>query len=545
MAKKKVKKAKAAANTPVVAPIQAAGAPPAYFPYLITGIFFALSFIGILNHEMWRDEYQAWMVAADAHSIPQLFQNLKYEGNPVLWHAFLFLISAVTDQPFAMQVFHILISTGFIFLINRHAPFSILQKILLTFGYYTFFEYNIISRSYGLGFLLVVLFCVLYPQRQKHLLWMAGILFLLSNCTIFGVILTVSFAFVILLEQLTLRNTKSASRIPMAQVIGFGAIVFLGALLGYLQIKPEPNNSFTTLYMTSYDPARFQWSIGRFLEAYIPIPDFANPHFWNTNLFTSPKGPYRIAFTPFLFLLGILSFMRHRLVLALYIVGSLILVVFFYYTGFIWNRYSGHLFLLLVACQWLVYMDPEKSFSNSWMEKVSRWGRKIRVPYFIFILACNVIGGIGAYILDLGQPFSTSQKAAAYLREHQLTDDLIVGTRDYTISPLASQLGKPIYYADRHEKGTFIIYDEKRQPIYAVKEVVPIFTSFYKQGHKRMIYVKDVPIKMTFDDTGESVLWENAMLTDSLNLRLLTTIPPGIVADETYYIYTVEEMFMQ
>lgn len=545
MAKKKVKKTKTAPIVQTVAPIQAAGVPPAYFPYLITGVFFILSFIGILNHEMWRDEYQAWMVAADAHSIPQLFQNLKYEGNPVLWHAFLFLISAVTDQPFAMQVFHILISTGFIFLINRHAPFSLLQKVLLTFGYYTFYEYNIISRSYGLGFLLVVLFCVLYPQRQKHLLWMAGILFLLSNCTIFGVILTVSFAFIILLEQLSLRNTKSASRIPMGQVLAFGAIVFIGALLGYLQIKPEPNNSFTTLYMTSYDPARFQWSIGRFLEAYVPIPDFANPHFWNTNLFTSPKGPYRIEITPFLFLLGILSFLRHRLALALYVVGSLILVVFFYYTGFIWNRYSGHLFLLLVACHWLVYMDPEKSFSNSLVEKISMWGRKIRVPYFLFILACNVIGGVGAYILDLGRPFSTSQKAAAYLREHQLTDDLIVGTRDYTISPLASQLGKPIYYADRHGEGTFIIYDEKRKPITGVGQVVPIFTSFYKQGHKRMVYVKDLPIKMTFDDTGESVLWENAMLTDSLNLRLLTTIPPGIVADETYYIYTVEEMFIQ
>ena len=99
-----------------------------YFPFLLTGVYFILSLIGILNHEMWRDEYQAWMVASDAHSIPELFQNLKYEGNPVLWHAFLFILSRFSDEAILMQILHIVISTSFIFLIARYSPFSLLQK---------------------------------------------------------------------------------------------------------------------------------------------------------------------------------------------------------------------------------------------------------------------------------------------------------------------------------------------------------------------------------------------------------------------------------
>ncbi|MEO5905603.1 MAG: hypothetical protein ABIQ11_02680, partial [Saprospiraceae bacterium] len=190
----------------------------AYWPYVITAIFFGLSLLGILKHEMWRDEYQAWMVAADAHSIPQLFQNLKYEGNPVLWHAFLFIITTFTDNPFGMQIFHILISAGFIFLINRYAPFNLLQKILLTFGYYTFYEYNIISRGYGLGLLLIVAFCILYAQRQKHILWIAAVLFVLANSTIFGVMLAVCFDGIILMEQLFLSKKSRALKIPPSRL---------------------------------------------------------------------------------------------------------------------------------------------------------------------------------------------------------------------------------------------------------------------------------------------------------------------------------------
>ncbi len=511
---------------------------------LLTGAYFVLSFIGILRHELWRDEYQAWMVAADAHSIPQLFQNLKYEGNPVLWHAFLYGLSAISADPFIMQVFHILISAGFIFLITRYAPFSILQKILLAFGYYTFFEYNIISRSYGLGFLLVVLFCVLYPQRKKYWLVIAAVLFLLSNCTIFGVILTVSLAGMLVLDQWINRNPKSDTFLPLSQIALFSLIVFAGVLLGYWQIKPEPDNTFTTFYMTHFDVTRFRWAWARFLEAYVPIPDFSNEHFWNTNLFTSPKGPYHILITPFFFLAGILALMRHRMTLLAYMAGSGILLVFFYYTGFVWARYSGHLFLLLVACLWLTYYDREKSYSSAWLDKLSLAGARIRGPYFMAILGISCIGGLGSYLLDLNRPFSTSMKASDYLRENNLTDLPLIGTRDYTISPLASQLGKPIYYAERHGPGTFIVYDKQRVGINGIGEVVPVFNQFYKAGHKRMILIKDLPIKMTFTDNGETVLWENAALTDSLNLKLLTTIPPGIVQDEQYYIYSIDEQII-
>jgi hypothetical protein len=514
-----------------------------YFPYLISLVFFILSLFGILHHEMWRDEYQAWMVAADAHSIPELFKNLKYEGNPVLWHAFLYILSALTDNPFSMQLFHILISTSFIFLFNRYAPHSLVEKILFTFGYFTFFEYNLISRSYGLGLLLIVIFCILYRNRYKNILLMAGVLFLLANDTIFGVILTVCFSFIIVLERLFVRNKKSKEpKIPFSKLALFVGITFIGVLLGYLQVKPEPDNSFPTLYVTDFNLVRLKWAFSRLIHGYFAVPNFTHFHFWNTNFFVPDESKFLIGITPVLFVAWIIAFMRYRLVTVLYVTGTLILLAFYYYTGFIWSRYSGHLFLLLIACSWLVYYQKGKPYQINWLEKTATLGDKIRTPFLITILAVHVIGGVMAYYKDIKYPFSTSHQAADFIRDHQLDKYEMIGSVDYVISPLVSQLGRKILYAERKEYGSFIIYDQKRTNIWSFSAVQDYIREMVTRGNNRIILLKSSQIMRTYDDTGESEPWIEGMLDDSLAMKLITTIEPGIVEDEIYYIYSVDKV---
>src|SRR6186713_2793474 len=130
-------------------------ATPVRFALMVTAGFFVIALIGMLSHEMWRDEHQAWLVARDANSLPQLLANMNYEGNPALWQFFLFLITRVTHDPIYMQAFHLLVATSFIFIFNRYAPLSNLHKILFSFGYFAIYEYAVISRSYSLGILLM------------------------------------------------------------------------------------------------------------------------------------------------------------------------------------------------------------------------------------------------------------------------------------------------------------------------------------------------------------------------------------------------------
>jgi len=491
---------------------------------------------------MWRDEYQAWMVAADAHSLPQLFQNLKYEGNPPLWHLFLYVISSLTANPFWMQFIHILISASFIFLFNRFAPFPLIQKILFTFGYFTFFEYNLISRSYGLGLLLIIIFCILYQQRQKNILFIALVLFLLANDTIFGVILTVSFSGILIFESLFPDKKIKSPVIPIQRLALFALIVAAGTVIGYLLIRPEPDNSFPTLYVTHFDAVRLKWTLSRFIYAYFSFPDLTTIHFWNSNFFIPDPHKYQYGISVTLFLIWIVALMRYRLVLLLYTVGTLILLAFHYYTGFMWNRYAGHLYVLLVVSCWLTYILKEKPYKNTLINNISLLGNRIRVPFFILILAFHFCGGIVSYIMDLKYPFSTSYQAADYIRNNNMMDYEIIGSKDFIISPLASQLGKKILYGERKEYGSFIIYDQKRVAIWSFTTLESFVKNIIAKGINQIILIKDVPVLKEYSDTGEKEEWKDGMLTDSLFLKLIKHVPPGIEEDEQYYIYSVEKV---
>ncbi len=129
-------------------------------------IFAILGLIGILHHEMWRDEMQAWLLAKDSPSLGALYQNTVYEGHPLLWHLCLYGLTKVSHNPRIMQGFHLLISISSFALIVKISPFSWLQKRLFGFSYFIFYEYSVISRSYALGVLLIFLFCTLYKQSE-------------------------------------------------------------------------------------------------------------------------------------------------------------------------------------------------------------------------------------------------------------------------------------------------------------------------------------------------------------------------------------------
>jgi hypothetical protein len=169
---------------PIVIKPPATEAEKLKFALIVTGCFLLVAIFGMLIHEMWRDEHQAWLVARDAHSIPQVFQNMRYEGNPALWHLLLFFITRFSHNPVWMQVLHVIIATSSIFIFNRYAPIKNLYKILFSFGYFPLYEYAVISRSYALGVLLLFIACALYKNRLNNYILIGVVLALLANVTI-------------------------------------------------------------------------------------------------------------------------------------------------------------------------------------------------------------------------------------------------------------------------------------------------------------------------------------------------------------------------
>ena len=83
---------------------------------LLLLIFIIFAAIGLVYHEMWRDELEAWLISKDSSSISNLLENIKYIGHPPLWYLWLHLISKFVKYPWIMQLFHLLISVTFIYL---------------------------------------------------------------------------------------------------------------------------------------------------------------------------------------------------------------------------------------------------------------------------------------------------------------------------------------------------------------------------------------------------------------------------------------------
>src|ERR1051326_3925794 len=164
---------------------------PALFSVLI--IHTSLSIWGMLRHEVWLDEAHHWLLACKSHSVSELFHNAAYDGHPLLWDLLLYFVSFASKNVLAMQCFHLAITFTSSFLLLRYAPFFLLEKILVLFGYFFFFEYNTISRNYALAWLLLIILSILFSKGRKNYFAIAAVLFLLANTHLFALACSIPF----------------------------------------------------------------------------------------------------------------------------------------------------------------------------------------------------------------------------------------------------------------------------------------------------------------------------------------------------------------
>jgi hypothetical protein len=117
--------------------------------------FAALQLWLIFNHAFWFDEAHALLIARAPWS--QLAHNLKYEGHPALWYLWLGAVDRLLGgSPWSLPAAQAPISIGILALIWFKAPLPRAAKLLLSLSYWFAFEYGALSRSYGLGALLLL-----------------------------------------------------------------------------------------------------------------------------------------------------------------------------------------------------------------------------------------------------------------------------------------------------------------------------------------------------------------------------------------------------
>ena len=505
-------------------------------------IFFILSFIGILNHEMWRDETQAWLLARDSSNLIDLYQNLKYEGHPGLWHLCLFLITKFTHNPFSMQFFHIVISTASVYIFVKLSPFNIIEKALFTFSYFSFFEYNLISRNYNLGLLLVFIFCYLFSCKNRNDIFTFLSLALLANTNIYGLIICLCLSLTLIIDAVRLYKIghyQTDSKRRRDFTIGL-IILFLGIGLSVFQLFPaavqdttkdiQQNIGEETVF-SRFDfilimLRRLGYAVRAIWYSYIPIPNFFEYHFWSKNIIYGNHFLIFIAsfISLLLILFSTLIFIDKPLALFFYLSATSGILIFSWLKFQGTLRHHGNLFIIFLASIWISRCFRESYNIPKRFHKVASYFKKNQKKVIAIILVIQMISGIYAYSMDLIHPFSKSKTAANYIIKEGLNESFILADTNTIVSPISAYANVKIYYLAYDKLGSF--FDNPQ-------------TKFIKNQSELIDKIK-LEIQ---DSTVKNILILSYPLntkTNELKFTKLKDFQNSIVGEERYYIYAVE-----
>jgi hypothetical protein len=481
-----------------------------------------LGIILALRHEMWRDEVNVWLIARDHSSPIEILRHLKYDGHPGLWHLSVFALKHIFPYPIAMQMLHLIIAATTVYLFARFSPFTRLQKALFTFGYFSFYEYAIISRNYALSILLLFLFCVLFPKRFEKFPLVGFILFLLAHTSVHALILAISIGLALFVEYIF--STEKRRETNKLQIgIGFFLIAF-GMITSFFQLRPPPDYGFAVGWMTKFDPQHLRSVFSLISKVFIPVPQFTF-NFWGSNILD--KFPASITvhlvLSSLILLWAILLLVKKPIALLMYISGTIGLLAFFYLKYFGGIRHWGFLFMLFLASVWIEKYC--RNMEHKWrpLDKISLAFRRHKNKVLTLILAIHLVGGVVAAQYDYRYTFSQAKATAKFIKKEKL-DDLIIAGDEYTgVAPVGGYLGKKLYYPRVHRFGSFWILKKGWLPDVTVDDVLKEVMRLGEEKKQDVLILLNYPL--------------DEQKAEEYSLAKVSEFVSAIVGYEQYYLY--------
>ena len=499
---------------------------------LLIVIFFTLGLVGILNHAMWRDELNGWLLARDSNTIFELFSNVKYEGHPLLWYLCLDLLNQLTSNPVAMQILHLFIATVSAYLFLRYSPFKNREKILFIFGYLPFYEYLVVSRNYAIGLFFIVLFCIFFETRKKSYLLLSLILALMANTNAYCLLIAIALEITLILEYLFQKkiNCKLTAK---PQNIFISLIIFsLGVIISVAVLIPPMDSNLqggATQWMLQFDLFHLAKAITRIWNSYILILVPADSRFLDVSIFA-------------LLSLGILAFVatifiKKPIALFFYLFASLEILAFTYIKFLGSARHYGHLYLILIISLWLSSYYPQsdllvnlfRKLPNKIESAIAYWIKFVnqyKTTFIMVILSAQLAAGIFSFSRDLLIPYSASRATAQFIQNQQLEQMLIVGSEDFAITPICGYLNRKIYYPESRQLGSFVLFNNQRQSIDA-DGVLEQVSQLSKKENKDILLILNYELNHSRND---------------LKISALAKFTNAFIHNEKYYLYLVKKI---
>jgi hypothetical protein len=441
--------------------------------YLTILAFILLSLPLLVNHEPWRDEAQAWLIARDSPNLSSLIHQLGYEGTPPLWYIILYPL-AKSGLPYpSMTVVHHLIMLTAVSVFILHAPFTRLQKTLFVFGYYILYEYNVIARSYSLSVLFMFLMASVYKSRLEKPLRYSLLIALLGSTNTHSLIIAIAFSMLYVFELIIEKKTSKAGTTAPLFVLVSGLFISMLVLLPPedLSIKYSKWNtgwslkyiaSISVFFNNAFFPAcqiktRF-WnhSLLRYLKDYIPFLFIIGLILLLSSTRRCSKSIYprgvlllaglltilslkypRVSLGAAFFLISLAYLIKQPRMLLTYTLSTTGLLLIFLLKKVGQHRHQGLIFMVFIVALWITRNSGGRSqpknqtttpFSPNTMEKI-----------LVVLLLLQAAASAVPFYYEIKNDFSAGWRTAGFLMENGFTDNrTLVAT--YRSPPASSVL---------------------------------------------------------------------------------------------------------
>ena len=493
---------------------------------LLTAIYFTVSLIGVLHHELWLDEAHHWLLARDSNSIADLIQNTRTEGHPLLWSFLLYGITRFTSDPFWMQFLHIVISTSFVWVFLKKAPLNLVFKTLFIFGYFIIFEYNLISRNYSIGILFLFLACAVFKDRSSRFILLAFYLAIASNTHLMFSVIAFALFITIILEHYQNKQLFNAKNLTGYLIFGLG--------LASIIIQIKTTNSSWLLDPIEKIPfaERLIKGYGSLFKGLVNIPDFTTIHFWNSNLIVNSNRTLAAILALLIYFLPLLLFFKNRKTLYFVYTALIGTQIFFFITQRAATRFNGITFIILIIALWI---------ENYYAAEDCKWNRLFnslnftlfKKPIVYGLLVIQLFSGIYAFSMDIMYPFSSAKETVDFTKTNQFKHkEIITISCDGTL--LSAYLERKIYFLCDQSLQSFCNWNASCGGNINRTESIKMLTN-YMENHDDVLFI-------SYYSLGNETNPNWIAVNDKIKVKFVKKFDTTIVEKLNYYIFEVAKI---
>ncbi len=417
-----------------------------YFKASIFFIYSLLSGYFLINHAMWRDELQLWLVASKSENLFELVANKQYEIRPYIWFLICWILSRFTQNPEVLKIFNYAVCISLAIVLLYRCKGSLVLRIGFLFGFLTLFGYSAISEEYLLGTLIFII-AVSQIQHQSRHLSVLLVAALLANINLTFAIVSIGIALIpsysVLMNAL---NKRFAFLVDLA-----GIVLYISFFLFSIASMWPPSDFGFRSTSPEFSFLAVKKMAGNTSGALVPFVVGNSVNGQLGNLIT-----YTVAMFAFAAIL-VLLLSAFKKSAAIGVSTSICMVLLVAWTGIGYANFWWHLGVVFIA-----YFGFSLISISEWKEseRIQKVGQLILA---IVLVSQSIALFIGP---NLGvvprMPYSMARESAAYVDSICGNECTVITNDSVTGASISAYLGgKEIFRADRNDFGTFVVWDSK------------------------------------------------------------------------------------